>query len=327
MSEPLGPTESRRVGAAPPLSAILLAGICRDRSQHALDALCGQTALGSMEIVVVDLAPEGTPRLVSAPRARTTYLDRPGGVWASARVEAVREARGEVVAFIEDHCHPARDWASSLIEIHRQGRWAAVTYAFTNANPKTYVSRAAFIAEYGIWAHPTPRRVLRVMPGTNISYRRELLLTFGPQLEELMDADFNLQDSLRRLQLEMIVEPGARAAHEEFEALPPLCRANFDYCRAMAAARVQTRGWGLFRRVLYAGAAPVYAPTVKLARLARSLRSRRPLWGDFLVALPVVAVVYTVAAVGEALGYLRGPATARHNVTNWELNVRRGASS
>jgi hypothetical protein len=280
-----------------------------------------------MEIVVVDLAPEETPRLVSAPGARTTYLDRPGGVWSSARTEAVRAARGEVVAFLEDHCHPASDWASSLIETHRDGRWAAVTYAFTNANPATYVSRAGFIAEYGIWAHPTPRHVLRVMPGSNISYRRELLLTFGERLEDLMDADFNLQDSLRRLQLEMIVDPRALAAHEGFETLAPLCRANFEYCRAMAAARVQTREWGLVRRAAYAAAAPVYAPAVKLARLARSLRSRRPLWGKFLVALPVVAVVYTVAAVGEALGYLRGPATARHNVTNWELNVRRGASS
>jgi hypothetical protein len=311
----------------PLLSAILVAGTCRERSQGALDALCEQTALESMEVVVVDLAPEETPRLVPAPGARTTYLDRPGAEWASARAESVRAARGEVVAFLEDHCHPAADWASSLIESHRDGRWAAVTYAFTNANPRTYVSRAGFIAEYGIWAHPTPRRVLEVMPGSNISYRRELLLTFGGQLEELMDADFNLQDSLRRLQLEMIVEPRARAAHEGFETLPPLCRANFEYCRAMAAARAQTRGWGRSRRVLYAAAAPVYAPAVKAARLARSLRSRPKLWGRFLAALPVVAAVYGVAAIGEGLGYLRGPASARHNVTNWELNVRRSAGA
>jgi hypothetical protein len=43
------------------------------------------------------------------------------------------------VAFIEDHGFPARDGAEKLIEAH-VGPWAAVGYAFTNANPKSYLS-------------------------------------------------------------------------------------------------------------------------------------------------------------------------------------------
>jgi hypothetical protein len=38
------------------LSAALVAGPCRSRAQQVVDALCAQSAIQSIEIVIVDLA-------------------------------------------------------------------------------------------------------------------------------------------------------------------------------------------------------------------------------------------------------------------------------
>ena len=147
------------------LSALVVVGPLRKRSQRVLDALCSQTAIDSMEIVILDLAPDGTPKLETSSSVNTIYIVLPETEpWSRARAEGVRRAKAPIVAFIEDHCIPAPEWAEGLIEAHK-GPWATVGYAFANANPETYVSRACFIADYGLWAHPARHGPARHLPG------------------------------------------------------------------------------------------------------------------------------------------------------------------
>ena len=122
---------------SPLLSAIVVVGPCRKRAQRVVNALCAQTAIDSMEIIVLDLGSTGTPKLITSARIQVVYLARPEmGLWSRARCEGFRHARAPIVAFIEDHCYPARDWAAALIDAH-QSPWVAVGYAFTNAKPQT----------------------------------------------------------------------------------------------------------------------------------------------------------------------------------------------
>src|SRR5687767_14659235 len=104
---------------SPQLSAVLVVGSQRARAQRVLEALAGQTAAASIEVVVVDLAPNDVPRLEPL-GLRVVYSSRPDiDRWGSARVAGVRQASGPIVAFIEDHCFPARNWAEFVIEAHR----------------------------------------------------------------------------------------------------------------------------------------------------------------------------------------------------------------
>src|SRR6185295_10339436 len=94
------------------ISAALVAGPCRSRAQRVIDSLCSQTAVDSMEIIVVDLAPLSTPRLRVNAQPPVVYLSRPDVKrWGRARTEVVKTARAPIVAFIEDHCFPSRTWA------------------------------------------------------------------------------------------------------------------------------------------------------------------------------------------------------------------------
>jgi hypothetical protein len=312
--------------AAPQLTAALVVGARRDRARRALTALGRQTVVGALEIVVADVAPPDAAPLELPPGVEVVHLRLdPAVTWSQARAEAVRRARGPIVAFVEEHAVPALDWAEVLVAAHR-GPWAAVGYAFTNANPGTYMGRACLLGDYGLWAHPATRGPTHLLPGNNVSYKRELLLALGPRLEPAMGADFNVHESFLGRGLTLFLEPRALVAHENYERLSEMLAANHTYCRLLAAGRVRTQGWGWGRRLAYALAVPLLVPPLKVARLARSLRGRGTLVPGVLAASPVILVTYLWSAVGEALGYVLGAGGAEGHFKWWELESRRAGS-
>lgn len=307
---------------APELSVILVAGSQRARAQRVLEALAAQTVAAAIEVVVIDVSRPSLPALDST-QLRTTYVHRPDiDRWAAARVAGVREATADAVAFIEDHCFPARTWAEMLIDAHRQ-QVVAVGYAFTNANPQSYVSRSSMMARYGGFAHPCHGGPSRFLSGNNVSYKRRTLLEFGAGLERLLAIDFNLQEVLGRRGDAMSVESRALAAHQNFTSVIKEGRAGHAYCRLLAARRAESQSWGSARRVVYGLAAPVAAPMIRIARLLGGLPRRRPLWWTVAVGLPVIAVEYVFDATGESLGYLFGPGNAERETMRWELETDR----
>jgi hypothetical protein len=309
------------------LSAIVVVGPHRDRGQLVMDSLCSQTCVEAIEIVVVDLAAEGTPNLQSKPGVRVTYIRLPKGTpWGRARATGVRRARSPIAAFIEEHCPAEPGWAAAVIEAHR-GPWAAVTYAFTNGGPDEYLHRSAWMADYGLWAHPTHSGPSVHLPGNNVAYKRALLMELGEKLEEIIAVDFGLHEYLRRRGLPMYVEARALAAHQSPSTTAKLLRGNYAYARLMAARRASRGSWSGLRRVLCGLGAPFVVPLLRMFRLARSLRGRRALWSTFLTALPITYAVYLSAATGEAVGYLLGLGNAETEFVRAELEASRAGKA
>ena len=306
----------------PELTAVLIAGVCRDRAQRVLTALGRQSVRDRMEIVVVDIAPEDVPRLEPATDdVDVHYLSRPDIVrWGTARLEAVRAAQTPIVAFIEDHCFPRTDWAEHVLTAH-EGPWPAVGYAFVNANPESYSSRAGMLARYGLFTHPVDSGPSRYVSGNNISYKREALLAIGDELESLLDIDFNLQEELRARGGTLYVEAAAIGAHQNYARLSGECQTGRPYCRLLAARRA--RHWSAPRKIFYGLLSPLAAPALRFLRLAVSLRSRRTLWGPFLAASPAIVWMYLSDALGESAGYLLGAGDAEAQVLRWELSTER----
>jgi len=305
------------------LSVIVVVGPCRKRSQRLLDALCSQTAADSIEILVLDLPAYGEWKLKTAHGIRTVYLTRSETQpWLRARAEAIRHARALILAFIEDHCIPAPDWAEVLIQAHRDS-WAAIGYAFTNANPETYIARASFMIDYGVWAHPASRGPTLHLPSNNISYKRDLLLSFGHELETLITSGFNIQEKFKKHGHLMFLEPRAIVAHENFTQLSALLQANHAQGRLLAAERTSGQSWGRLRRLIYGFAVPIGAPVIKLFRILVSLRHHQSLWPEFVVCLPIILLAYFWSAVGESLGYLFGIGNAERELNRLELEVER----
>jgi hypothetical protein len=304
------------------MSAAVVVGNQRERAQITIDALGSQTAAERIEVVVVDIGPEDAPDLPTPPGMPATYVRMAGARgFAAARAEAARRASTPVVAYLEDHAVPDVGWAAAVSRAH-EGPWAAVGYAFTNANPESFGSRVSYIADYGPWAHPAPHGPLRLLPGNNVAYKRAALLSLGERLDDLLVVDFNVQHELRSQGRETYLESGALVAHENFARVTELFAANYSYTRLMAMNRAA--GWSLGRRLGYAALVPVAVPGMKLARLLRSLRGRRQLWGSVALALPFVLANYAWSSIGEARGYLGGDlARAESAFAHWELDTVR----
>ena len=304
----------------PRLSVIIVTGKNRGLAQQVVDAVVHQTQANALELVIIDLAGESAVSFVAPPDFPLIYVKLPPSTTVSrARVEGVQRANADAVAFIENHCIPASTWAEALIDAH-SSPWAVVGYAFRPANQR-YLSQAGLMTEYGTWQTPIPSGEYRQMACNNISYKREILLQQGEQLEVLLTPDFVLHEKLHREGIPFYLEERAIVAHHELQTLPMIMQANHDYTRLLAFRR--SRRWGILRRTLYILGAPVGAPVIRLLRLAASLVNRRPLWTVFLASLPAIVLVYFWSAVGESMGYLISPSYAADEFGYWELDAPR----
>lgn len=302
----------------------MVAGPCRDRAQRVLEALCAQSKLNAMEIVIVDLTAPDIPSLLWEGDAHVIYIkpEHPRFL-AWGRAEGVRRASAPFVAFIEDHCYPDASWAETLIEAFQEGNWTAVGYAFTNANPQTYMGRSCMLSDYGLWAYPVPRQECRLLPGNNVAYRRDALMAFGKRLDALISPDFVLQESLARKGARFFLESRALAAHENYCNLGSMLGANHTYCRLLADGRAASQDWSIWKRIIYGFASPTFAPAIKLFRFFRSLKQRSSLRSGLIKALPVIVVVYVWSAIGEGLGYLFGKGSSEEAFNRYELETER----
>jgi hypothetical protein len=288
------------------LSVVVVIGPVRDRAQRVVDALCDQTAAECMELVLVDTCEDELPRMRTAERIRAVHVrPAPASTWGEARSAGLLAATAPVVAFLEDHCFPEPAWARALIDAHR-GDWAAVGYSFTNANPDGYVSRASFVVDYGTWAAPREAGEAAFLQNNNISYKRSPVMELGLPLDELLETDWNVQEALKQQGYRLYLESLAVASHHNFTSVREMLSENFSHCRAVAASRRRREEWGWWRTAAQAVATPFVAPPIRLARLVRGAGGRRALRADLIRALPLVALAYPYAAIGESLGYLTG---------------------
>jgi hypothetical protein len=308
--------------AAPELAVVMIAGAQRARAQRTVDAIAAQGADAAIELVVVDIAAEPQPlRLPESMPAREIQASREAS-WGRLRAMGTRAATAPVVAYVEDHCMPQAGWAEALIEAHSQP-WAAVGYAFMPANPRRWRSRATLIAEYGLWAHPVNGGRAGILPGNNVSYKRELLLSLREDLDTVLDVDDNVHRRFAAQGLQSAISTRAQVAHQELAGIAPTAKANHDYGRVLAAARCNDERWGVLRRLLYAAAVPLGAPAIRAARLARSLRGRRALWAQAVAASPVLVAIWVANALGQSVGTLFGTGDAPRSLIDWELTAER----
>jgi hypothetical protein len=304
------------------LTAGLIAGEERRRAGKSLAHLLAQTAIERMEIVVVDVDSRGGG-LAGIDHPRVRYFHRPDlRYFSEAQGEIARQAGAPLLAYIEDHSFCDPGWAEAILKAFGNPRVAAVSYTFRNANQDTYMSRSILVAEYGHWMAPHPGGPVSVCSSTNVAYRRDLLTTLLEGGSPAFEAEFLFHRALRKNGWQCSVAPEARVAHESWLSLGDACQANGVNKRALGARRAEQGGWGIPRRVLWAGGMTL-GPPLFLARLGWALRRRPALWGRYLAASPVCLAVYSYCAWCEALGYLFGPGSSREEFRARELSVRR----
>lgn len=306
----------------PRLSIVQIMGAQRERAPAALARLRNQVLRDPVELIWVDADPQAGSLDVSGPGLVPRIVPASGLTYAQAAALGLSEAKGEYVAFLEDHAFARENWAQSVIDTFSESDAALVNYSFDDAEPQTYLSRAFLMAEYGRWMHPTRPGPVPIPACNNIAYRRAVLERWAKDksLSDWLQAEYLLH---RRIQSEgglCLQATDAIVEHEDWFRFTDGLRANSVMKRYNAASA--STSWSLPRRLFYA-AGMAAAPPLHLLRLASSIAPRPALWGSFLAGLPVSVTLYFYMSFHEALGYLLGPGDSEREFADMELALKR----
>ncbi|MDX1531991.1 MAG: glycosyltransferase, partial [Rhodothermales bacterium] len=213
-----GPTGGRPDGSGPALSAVLVTPGGPRAIDKILRRLHAQTIRDRIEVVVT-IVGGGTVSLGAVPTAdfagvQVLRADR-AATSAQARAEAVRAAHAPVVALIEDHSFPEPTWAERLVEAHGED-YAAVGPVMRNGNPESALSWANLLIEYGPWMHADAPADAEHLPGHNSTYKRDLLLAYGDDLADMLEAETLLHWDLRARGHRLLHTPAARTHHVNY---------------------------------------------------------------------------------------------------------------
>src|SRR4051812_36050413 len=283
--------------------------------------LQAQTVSRDLEIVYVTLSADcladGGPELARLNHIIVEVTNM--NSTAAARAAGVRRASAPLIALAEDHSYPESRWAEVLIASHEKP-WAAVGPAIGNGNPQHALSWANLAIEYGPWLDPVPSGATDHLPGHNCSYKRDVLLEYGPDLDAIFEAESVLHWDLRSKGYELYLNADARTFHLNYSLLGPSLLLRFLGGRLFAAARA--RHWTVARRLVYG----LCGPLILLRRLRRILADLRRI-GQLGRLMPnivfLLAILLAMDALGEVLGYFFGTGGGMARYSEMELKRER----
>lgn len=304
----------------PELSAILVTPRSYETIRKSVQHLHAQGIREQIEIVIVAPSKEGLEPdrevLVGFwgwQVVEVGEIDNLGPVEAAG----VRAARSPVVVYVEEHSYPLPGWAEALVEAHA-GPWAAVGPSVANANPESAVSWTTMFLDFADWValgEPGPAAALA---SHQTSYKRDLLLAYGPRLDRLLETETTLQYDLVANGHSLYYEPAARTSHVNVSRWREVMGLQFYNYREFGANRAALGGWGWPRRMLYIAGAPLI-PLVRGGRVLRQIR-RCGLQGELLPRiLPSMALGLVSATVGELVGYAIGKGDSSRKRLSFEL--------
>jgi hypothetical protein len=230
----------------------------------------------------------------------------------------IRKASAPVVAFCEEHSYPDAGWAAALIEAH-QKPWAAVGCVLCNANPDSLISWSNIYMDFGPCVDPAKGGEATFLAPHHISYKREILSRYGPDLPYMYEIESVLCNDLLEKGYRLYLEPRSKRKHVNITRLSSYIRAQFIGGRIFGAIRARHFRWSIFRRALYI----VGSPLIPLLRLWRTTKeiSRTGRKGELMPQiLPALIIGLVSSAIGEVCGYALGPGLAQERRITFEVN-------
>lgn len=292
--------------SAPPAVSVVIASIVgQPFIDDCLASVFAQKNPPAFEVIVVDCrGPENVARLTRRfPEVRFIPLQHRETVPQLRRI-GVEQAKGEIVAVIEEHCVAADNWLATLCSAFSP-EYVAVggPIAFRGGRLRDWIT---YFIEYNSYLPPWPDGDAYKLADANVGYRRE---TLNSNLGLLSGGYWEaaLHPKLLREGARFRSVPGLIAYHRGPFEYGYYLRQRYLFSRAFAGARRSTLS--LTKRAVYLLAAPAI-PFVLLARTASRVFAKKCHVGKFLLCLPLIIPAMVIYVAGEWMGYAFGPGHA-----------------
>jgi GT2 family glycosyltransferase len=310
----------------PELSVVVVVGPLRGRAAPCLASLAAQGLGERLEVLLVDLGPEGAAPVPGAGSPQVRVLKLPKETtFAAARARGAAEANAPVVAFLEEHTTVRPGWAGAVLAAHGDPGVSGVGWGIVGANPGVGKADVVGLLSYGLFEPPVPEGDTRLLPGHNASFRRDVLRSYGEELPRLLACDLVFHERMLREGHRFVLAKGAVMEHLNETSYSSIALGIELFYRIYAPLRAKEGRWGPGRRALYVLATPVI-PIYSLFLAVRRHRKTHPGHARLLLRnAPFVYAVQLRAAWGQALGLLFGPGDAEARMTAYELSEPREA--
>jgi hypothetical protein len=240
----------------------------RARGEKCLQSLLAQTALTQMEIIIFDFAPTTVPDLPSANHPQVRVIRHAMMGLSDWRYLVMTEfARGEWVAFIEEHCTTNPEWAEGVFftaDAHPQV--AIITPEVSVANFdgfwNNYTTRTGLIN----WLHPMKEGVRTDFFINNCAFLRHMMLELGESFHTLSVLDHKLATYLNEHGYEVYGQPACKIIHENEKNAYDCLQSAIWWRWSFTVFRSQSWQWWV-KLVLVA-----YTPIAPFVRTYRSIR-------------------------------------------------------
>ena len=267
-------------------------------------------ALGAEVIVVACGTAEYAGRIHRKfPWVRVIHRDKRESVPELRRC-GVEQAKGGVVAIIEEHCLAADNWLYQALIGHARGQYGAVGGPIRDHAYRRLQDWVVYFCEYSGHLPPAPNGEVTDLNGANVAYRRSLLLRHAALLAQGY-WEVSLHPVLLAEGVRFLSVPDMVVYHRGPFRFTYYLRQRYLFSRAFAGARAGAVPTS--RRLAYLVAAPV-VPAVLLGRLAWRVWQKRCHVGKFVQSVPLLVPALAVFVAGEWVGYLAGPGDALSKV-------------
>ena len=213
-------------------------------------------------------------------------------------------ARGDIVAFLEDHAAVAPEWAGAVAAGYDVEGCLALGGPVAQAAGLSSLDWGAYLFDYGRYAPPVVGGEVRELSGINMSFARALLEELG---NALRDGVFEgaLFEEIARRGIRPRLAPSAVVYHGKRYSLRPALVSVYYLGRGYAGRRVEADG---YVTRLARAASSVLLPAVIVWRVLSAVLPKGRDTRRVLGSLGYVLLLALSWSMGECTGYLFGPA-------------------
>ena len=220
------------------------------------------------------------------------------------RAEGISHASGDIIAILDPYSLVTDNWLREVIVAHAERDnliiGGAVNPYFSGSS--SLLAWATYINEYGMFMSPIKEGETSILPGSNISYKRECLFNGDiPRYNDFWKTfiNWNAEKSNSALWLNpsIVVTLHKPIPFREF------FRSRFDHGRCFGGMRIQHSS--LLIRIVRITTAPGI-PFVLLWRWSTVFWKKGRYRTIFIKTLPIQFALFGYWALGELVGYFAG---------------------
>ena len=279
--------------------------------EECLESLGKQSIFEKLEVIVADRCGETVRTSIRRQYPQLILIEAPPQTTIPRlRALAFREASGDLVAVLEDHCLVDPDWAERMIEAHKKLEYPVIGGSVENAAREKLSDWAAFFCEYSQAMKPLPDGEVETVPGNNVSYKRWVLDRFQHLIEPGI-WDSILHEQMRKELIPIYSIPSITVHHKLSANLIWFLVQKFHFARSFAGTRFN--GASRARRVFYS-AASVLLPIILLKRIVSRVWQNGNYRSQLVKSSPTLLLLLIGWGLGEMVGYLAGPGSSSAKV-------------